>query len=345
LKKHRFAELDSLRFFFASAVVAGHTVGWESSVPKGYLAVDFFFLLSGFVLTHFIVEATPTYLRFAANRIARLVPLHLLSLIFFAAVLKFAWSAPINGLDLLWNAALLTFVAPSAQIFNWPAWSIATELVWNIALFHFIVSRRLILPAAAIVSIIVVFAIMGSIVWTAEFPSPFQQNFRCVFGLMAGYLTYEMHVQMRTPQFRKSKISALFSGISMLLLAVFLFGPPWNLLNLATILVMPVVILSVTAKPNAVASLLAMRPLPYLGELSFSIYLLHAPLLMWFRAHNLLVYAPDKGFAGNGVQLAAFFAILLVISMLSFTWFEQPSKRFVTRALLRQKRASTSVQG
>jgi peptidoglycan/LPS O-acetylase OafA/YrhL len=52
----RFTQLDALRFFFAAAVVVVHTLGFKSTLPHGGFAVDFFFILSGFVLSHALIR-------------------------------------------------------------------------------------------------------------------------------------------------------------------------------------------------------------------------------------------------------------------------------------------------
>ena len=48
----RFIQLDAMRFFFAVIVVLVHTIGFRLTLIHGGYAVDFFFILSGFVLSH-----------------------------------------------------------------------------------------------------------------------------------------------------------------------------------------------------------------------------------------------------------------------------------------------------
>ena len=72
MNSERFECLDSLRYFLAVAVILGHAVGWDNAVRHGALAVDFFFVLSGFVLARSLMRRERSFLRFARERFARL---------------------------------------------------------------------------------------------------------------------------------------------------------------------------------------------------------------------------------------------------------------------------------
>src|SRR5437868_13768953 len=77
----RFIQLDALRFFFAVIVVLVHTVGFNLPFILGGYAVDFFFILSGFVLSHALICRPVSAAEFAWARLARLYPLHLATLL------------------------------------------------------------------------------------------------------------------------------------------------------------------------------------------------------------------------------------------------------------------------
>src|SRR5438445_52411 len=77
----RFVQLDALRFFFAVVVVMGHTFGFPRTLVHGAYAVDFFFVLSGFVLSHTLIRRPTSLLEFTEVRFARLYPLHFATLV------------------------------------------------------------------------------------------------------------------------------------------------------------------------------------------------------------------------------------------------------------------------
>src|SRR3954467_11360163 len=82
----RFGQFDAMRFVFALVVVVVHTVGFRLTLIHGGFAVDFFFILSGFVLTHALRRRPMGALEFAGARFARLYPLHLAALVWLVCI-------------------------------------------------------------------------------------------------------------------------------------------------------------------------------------------------------------------------------------------------------------------
>ncbi len=134
--------LTSLRFLAALSIVWLHSklyFDWAKIGPSDFWdhGVSFFFVLSGFILTHAHSGGIPSYWQFIKGRVARLWPLHLLCL---AAVILFvpADSQSFDGsgiygkwISLLPNALLLQSWIPSlASAFSWNSvsWSISTEM-------------------------------------------------------------------------------------------------------------------------------------------------------------------------------------------------------------------------
>lgn len=137
--------LTSLRFFAALWVVLFHywpklDVGFTPAVvERGYLGVELFFVLSGFILCHVYLSAFGEgrfrYGDFLWNRLARVYPLHLATL---AGMIALGVGAGLAGIAidasiLRWDAlpANLLLVqawgfAPAAA-FNHPSWSISAE--------------------------------------------------------------------------------------------------------------------------------------------------------------------------------------------------------------------------
>jgi peptidoglycan/LPS O-acetylase OafA/YrhL len=94
-------------------------------------------------------------------------------------------------------------------------------------------------------------------------------------------------------------------------------------------------IFALSLERGPVAWLLATCGTVWLGRVSFSIYLLHAPLL------NLVQRVPLPG--GHWSHLILFLVVLLPISELTYRWIEQPGRRIP--ALLMRKRASHAHVG
>ena len=129
--------LTALRFFAAMWVVSFHywpELTGESGVPaivtKGYLGVEMFFVLSGFILSHVYLQSVGEgkfrYGMFLWARLARVYPLHLATLV---------------GVGLLVAGAAVAGFSLSHNIADWPslpanllmvhAWGLAPEAAWN----------------------------------------------------------------------------------------------------------------------------------------------------------------------------------------------------------------------
>ncbi len=170
--QQRFQVLDTYRFFAAFGVLVFHyshpwaPPGLESIAPltEFRLFVDFFFVLSGFVIMHTYggrMGDAGDFARFIQKRLARVYPLHLLTLLAYAGL----------GLALLtvgYRFNQPDYLAPSAFVpnlllvhawgttahmsFNTPSWSISAEFLVYLAFpaFLLLVNRIGALPALAV---------------------------------------------------------------------------------------------------------------------------------------------------------------------------------------------------
>ena len=148
---HKLLALDALRGVAACTVVLFHRAS-RMPFPKGYLAVDFFFMLSGFVLTFAYQEKLDggwSTRDFLATRIARLYPLYLLGFVLGLLValsdpaIHFGpqgWVSAIPNLLLLPAWVGPHSKPPHAFPYNIPAWSLFFEVVANV--LHALFLRR-----------------------------------------------------------------------------------------------------------------------------------------------------------------------------------------------------------
>lgn len=132
--------LTALRFFAAAWVVLYHywpkldlgaANGWTPAlVAKGYLGVEVFFVLSGFILCHVYLGAVErgsfNYRGFIRARFARVYPLHLFTL---AGVGVLAASAALAGMAM--GEGVVSWRALPANLLMVHAWGFAPEAAWN----------------------------------------------------------------------------------------------------------------------------------------------------------------------------------------------------------------------
>jgi peptidoglycan/LPS O-acetylase OafA/YrhL len=146
--------LDLLRFVAAAAIVFHHAspAMFGGFVPAIGLAVDCFFLISGFVIAHVYAHRVGTlaeYRSFIRRRIARLMPLHLLSLALVWAVMSAAIAFGFSdgaGYDrsvrCIAATALLIHPLCDATPLNFPSWSIGAEMAMYLAFPALALLRR-----------------------------------------------------------------------------------------------------------------------------------------------------------------------------------------------------------
>src|ERR1700733_8687541 len=135
--------------YFPRLDITGHS----SLIGKGYLAVDLFFMLSGFVMTHvyhraFCDSVKENYRSFLVARVARLYPLHVVVLLLFvttallAQLLAYASTGTAEGIPLTGTRSLAAAIANlfmlqglSAEHLSWnyPSWSISVEFMAYLA--------------------------------------------------------------------------------------------------------------------------------------------------------------------------------------------------------------------
>jgi peptidoglycan/LPS O-acetylase OafA/YrhL len=251
--------LDALRgvaacvvaFLFHSFVVQGPTFPWFSTY--GYTAVDLFFVISGVVFSHVYLDGwqcNATLGQFARARIARLYPLHLLTLL---AVVALKPGQP--GLFLL-NVAMLQGIRPES--YNFPSWSLTVECACYAIFIAGALARKLKPVAFA--------AVIVGIVWSA---CPDQQVYRFGRGLTGFFVAV-----LLWQYYRRQAPAWFLAGLAAIVLAT---GFRLPLINYGASL-------SLTAWPLLVFAALKVnlegQPWKWLGERSYSIYLLHVPAYM-----------------------------------------------------------------
>lgn len=287
----RLSGLDALRGIAAASVlgfhIAANTVGQGST--DAYLGVDFFFLLSGFVMartyeTKLSEGMSPAH--FLALRYARLWPVMACSMAlgvpFVFGAFGFNWGTIVA---VALNFALLpSFSNGCAFITNFPAWSIFFELAAN--LFHGLViwrvrTRLLLFAVAALLAIFAAHGLGDRPLNVGMDSGNFLAGFRRVL------LTYLLGVWLyrsfgETPPIKVPAWLAL-GLMPAIFFATWAFNANPGVLDLIfAVLVGPVVLLGgLTLKPGPA--------LLWLGRISFPLYAVHSPIIALLVLYKLPV--------------------------------------------------------
>lgn len=335
--------LDALRGVAAVAVLLLHTryYLWPGLALSAYLAVDFFFVLSGFVVAHAydtkLGRSLPVA-RFLKLRMIRLHPLHLAGIVIGAAAVApaalagdFGLSAGDVALALVFGSLFLpwpfSYQPPHLFPLNPPAWSLFFEVLANFTygVTHRWLSQRVLIAtvACAGAALCVKAAITGTIDGGVRWYTFETGLARVFFSFPLGVLLY------RWRAFIPARLGAW--GPWPLLAVLFLLclpavPAPWRAFyDLAFVFaVNPLLVAAGTqASPSAAA-----RPFFLaLGAISFPLYVLHEPLRGW-----LLAAAERMGFEGPAAGLA------YLVAIIGIAWLAAPLDTAIRRRLLGRTR-------
>lgn len=333
---HKFETLDGLRGVAALAVVLYHLPGHGAVAAGGYLAVDLFFLMSGFV----VAAAYEARLRggwgageFLLVRLKRLWPLYALGVALgVGCFLAIRWAEPEAAFAFppmsVAAAALLSLlfvpqVAPyggPAFPFNSASWSLSVELVGNAgyALLARNLSSRLLALSSAIG-----FAGLALLWWrtggldAGVSPGNIAGGYlRFLFSFPLGVLIYRLHATQGLPKL------ALPAWLPLALAALAFAGWPGSDLVIVALVFPAILVLSLS---DAVPPRLA-RFFAWAGAVSYPLYILHPPLI------ELLQRLP------RGWWDIAFVVPIVLLAALAERWFDRPIQAALHRFVQRRSR-------
>jgi peptidoglycan/LPS O-acetylase OafA/YrhL len=292
--------LTPLRGLAALAVL-----GWHADLPvRGYLGVDLFFLLSGFVMMHAYGTMAPTagaYLQFLKARLARIYPVHLLVLLLLLPEFQTSPAFSLGGLI----SSLLLLQSPwHSMCWNFPSWSISAE--WHAYLiFPLLAPVVRARPPGWMAGVLAACALIvglndlanrsGNITNT---PDVF---LRCFPEFIAGMILYRLCETSRMPAFVQSNVAFVTAVTGLVGLEV--ARVPEGL----TVCLLAVLLLSAARDGSAFARILSWPPLPWLGDISYSLYMVQMAVLVALAtfAPHLSAWLHAVIFVAGSLALAA----------------------------------------
>ncbi len=287
--------LTALRFFAAMWVVLYHfwpnlQADRPNIIARGYLGVELFFVLSGFILCHVYLESFRArrfgYRDFLWARLARIYPMHLSIIAGLALLIGGLSFAGIHAGDklIIWSSlpAHLTLtqawgLAPHGG-WNHPSWSISAEWFAYLTFPVFAVAAVALWsrPVVALGLVAVLLAVLYIVFpLVAGFPlteaTMFWGALRIVPCFALGCAAWLVWRSGRITS-RTASMAIAGTGLAGLLLTVCLNGP-----DLVAVLCCTLLILGLGLAARHGATLLSQAPLVYLGEVSFAIYMVCIP--------------------------------------------------------------------
>ncbi|MGL5665153.1 MAG: acyltransferase family protein [Shewanella sp.] len=332
-------DIDGLRAVAVLMVILFHmNADW---IPGGFIGVDVFFVISGYIITSAIypriLNEKFSFNHFYVRRIKRILPLFYLVVMtsLFFAYFFFTPNDFVGFADSLRYASSFIsnvyfekhsgYFAPASETLPLlHTWSLSLEeqfyFIWPMALI--LITRSLTLRcflfviSSSLVGLIAYSEYMARLSGSSSYYLIQSRAFEFLIGAFLAIMVCKKKISMDLPMGFWQ-----FTGIAgMVSLAFLSFYLNENdifpgLHALVVTIASALVILSGVSKTSIVSYILSLRPMAFIGRLSYSLYLWHWPVLAFYRYYFISFTIVDAIICG---------VITVVLSFVSWRWFETP---------------------
>jgi peptidoglycan/LPS O-acetylase OafA/YrhL len=345
LMKGRVEQLDGLRGIFSVLVIAHHHNAFKDAalynnffVINASLFVDFFFVLSGFVIALNYVNRIHTgrdFVQFIKKRFIRLYPLLFYTEVVFVIANLIGEQSPLKnvgslGLSYYFYTAFdaLTFMG-STPVFgawisnNYPSWSISAEMI-SYVIFGSVI---LFLPKLKYLAFAVLSLLSALFIFSrGEYLLAYDYGF--VRGLLCFGFGIFTHLILSKKTFKLSFLEIPF--LIVLLAAMYaVYHLDLNLWRLAFPLLFSVGIIIFASSHGMLTKVLLSGPFQYLGKISYSIYLNHALVLILVNVVLFRFFKSQPTSLMIAVSLLASISLTILYSHFTYEWIEKRFGKFL----------------
>lgn len=351
----------------------GAMVRGTGFIDRGYLWVDFFFVLSGFIITHaYGVRLTENWTKqevrdYLVARFSRLYPLHFVALclsvlLYIGIFSKMPSSGEMSMASIYeWKALPFHFVwligfGLTGMTWNVPAWSIATEWwTYLLALPLFphlnrgVSKRTFIVPVLCCTALFVLISRHPTRTLNITFDFGL---LRCFLSFTVGMCLYQLYKVGFQQRALERDLALVGAGALTVLLLHFpnpAFTMPTSTAQMPVAhpltpyfdavspLVFGFLILCAAYNRSGGHRVLNWRPLRYLGDISFSVYLMQVNAFVffmivaggWRQRHPI-----GEMDAGTKVLVLSLTVLIdVLIAMATYRWVERPARGWLRRKL------------
>jgi peptidoglycan/LPS O-acetylase OafA/YrhL len=324
-------------------------------IRSGYLGVEVFFVLSGFIIAYNYADRFATftwsaYRRFLELRFARIYPVQLVTLVGLGLIVLAARAMGIS-LSGESNYTIGSFIGnvfnlqalPGIASFNNPAWSISTEFAAYLA-FPLIALWlvRLSSPtrafvASAVLAVVGVTCMLLVAAFVNESPTGEAMIWlRIAFEFTIGCCLFAGWRWLKDRRFGKTWDWTAAASLLVLVVVLGFVGGGEGSLALVTVPVIAVLVLSLAGATGWIASVFGSRVMMWGGRISYSVYMTHFILLM-----VLGEILPAEKFADSNplvrVGVMAIYYLLAVgVGAVCYYIVEEPARKAIRRFIARR---------
>ena len=368
--KSKILYIESLRGIAALSVAFYHFginsyLTSNSFIKNSWLMVDFFFLLSGFVIALNFQNKIYNFsdsLKFQARRFFRLYPLHIAVLLVFLIIECAKYIAEsryglvannpaftINNFEsFLLNVFMIHALYQDYLTWNGASWSISAEF------FTYFLFSLIVLLCKRNTVFIVSSSILISF---AAFIFLFNTNLsagnglvRCFFSFFLGVIVWNLcrHTIYQVPNF----ISYFMVTLSILAI-VFSESEDIIGINILTPFIFSLMLISLQASnhdTNYIINLLNKKNLVYLGTISYGIYMLHG--IIWWVMRQILKFGfnfpvsqNNRGFTQVVIENELLATFILTMGLILITYLSHLSYKFLEKPMNRFRGNSFKLEG
>lgn len=343
----KIGQITFTRFIAAIAIVISHfnkdlfvyKIDYISNLfLRANVGVSYFFILSGFIMiVAYSRKSKIDYWEFYKNRFARIYPLYIVGLLLY-----FMTRYNVFGLYelILYLLGVQTWIPGAAMILNFPGWSISVEFFFYL-LFPFLYNhfyskknKSIWIFTIGIWLVTQIFSNWYEASWMYEgahtksheflYYFPFWHLNEFLIGNLAGLYFIK--------NAKQKDYDLILVLVFILILISLMFVPLFYHNGLMALLFVPAIIL-ISNNNGRITKLFSLKPLEYLGEISYAIYITHIPLLYLLR--EFLKWR-EYSFDIDTV-FVLYMVVLLITSTLFYQFIEKPMRNILRKISFTKK--------
>lgn len=341
----KISQITFTRFLAAMAIVISHfnkdlflyKIDYISKIfLNANVGVSYFFILSGFIMiVAYHKKDKIAYFDYYKNRFARIYPLYVVGLLLYL-ITRFSNFSIYKGF--LYLFGLQSWIPGEAMILNFPGWSISVEFLFYLLfplLYNYLYSKgnKSIWVITAIIWIITqVFCNLYS--GSSYYKGPHTESHELLYYFPLMHINEFLVGNLAGLYFVKNSGQKNYDVpvviIFGLLLLSLVFVPLFYHNGLMALLFIPLIIL-ISRNNGLITKFFSWKPLEYLGEASYAVYITHIPVLYILREvlkWNHYDFSID-------IVFGIYIIVLIITCILFYQFIEKPLRDYLKRVKIR----------